>query len=312
MSHPRIGIVVDSACDLPADFIAEHGIRVAPITVRIGDRFVKDRREPASTHTFFETELGGQSSDYAETIPTAVEEFQQLVLAEMAVDYDVVYVLTISSTRSEIFRNAREAGTSMAHLAVNARYAKGIKPLLQVKVVDTRNLFAAQGVVAARLVELIRELKSPEHIDPALARTVGRTLGFMVPDDLKYLYTRAKYKNDHSVNLISYTLGSLLDVKPIIRAQAGETEAWAKVRSYGAAIERIAAAVAEVAEERAIEPMVNVSYGGPLENLAAMASYQALRDRLAAHDVRVFESHMSLTAGINVGRGALCLGMILR
>lgn len=221
-------------------------------------------------------------------------------------------MLTISATRSEIFRNARAACASLAQQAVNRRYAKGIKSLLQVKVVDSRNLFAAQGVQVARLVQLIRELGTPEAIDPALERAISRTVGFMVPDDLKYLYTRAKRKNDRSVNFMSYTLGSMLDVKPVIRAFNGETEAWAKVRSYDGAIERVAEVIGDAADARTIEPIVNVGYGGPDETLEKIAPYRALRERLAARDVRVLESHMSLTAGINVGRGALAFGVIMR
>ncbi len=308
----RIGILVDSACDLPADFVREHGIQIAPITVRIGDRFLKDARDRWSTESFFGNELGWDSTDAAETLPTTVEEFQDIILGQMALDYDVIYVLTISATRSDIFRNARVACASLAQQAVNRRYAKGIKSLLQVKVVDSRNLFAGQGVQAARLVELIREHGTPNAIDPALERAISRTVGFMVPDDLKYLYTRAKRKNDRSVGFMSYTLGSMLDVKPVIRAFNGETEAWAKVRSYDAAIERVAEVIGDSAEAGTIEPIVNVGYGGPGETLEKIAPYQALRERLAARDVKVLESHMSLTAGINVGRGALAFGVIMR
>ena len=33
----RIGIVVDSACDLPREFLDQHGVLVMPITLRIGN-----------------------------------------------------------------------------------------------------------------------------------------------------------------------------------------------------------------------------------------------------------------------------------
>ena len=45
----RIGIVVDSCCDLPKEFIEANGIIVMPITLRIGDLLVEDRRDPQET-----------------------------------------------------------------------------------------------------------------------------------------------------------------------------------------------------------------------------------------------------------------------
>ena len=40
----RIGLVVDSACDLPLQYLEQHEVSVLPITVRIGDETRSDRR----------------------------------------------------------------------------------------------------------------------------------------------------------------------------------------------------------------------------------------------------------------------------
>ena len=40
----RIGIVVDSACDVPVDFIADEAITVLPVTVQIGNAVLADMR----------------------------------------------------------------------------------------------------------------------------------------------------------------------------------------------------------------------------------------------------------------------------
>ena len=48
----RIGIVVDSACDLPQDFIQQNDIVVLPITVRIGDAVLADHRDEEATLSF--------------------------------------------------------------------------------------------------------------------------------------------------------------------------------------------------------------------------------------------------------------------
>ena len=48
----RIGIVVDSACDLPQDFLRDNNIILLPITVRIGDAVLTDHRDEEATLSF--------------------------------------------------------------------------------------------------------------------------------------------------------------------------------------------------------------------------------------------------------------------
>ncbi len=55
-------------------------------------------------------------------------------------------------------------------------------------------------------------------------------------------------------------------------------------------------------------PTVCVSYGGELEELRALPGYAAMKDLCASHDVAVYESVMSLTGMVNVGKGAVTIG----
>ena len=45
----RIGIVVDSACDLPLEYLQQHNIVILPITVRIGEAVLADHRDEQAT-----------------------------------------------------------------------------------------------------------------------------------------------------------------------------------------------------------------------------------------------------------------------
>ena len=65
----RIGIVVDSACDLPRDFLDKHGVLVMPITLRIGDALIEDHRHPEEKQAFYARHLDRKSEDFAESIP---------------------------------------------------------------------------------------------------------------------------------------------------------------------------------------------------------------------------------------------------
>ena len=85
----RIGIVVDSACDLPQDFIEKNDIVVLPITVRIGDAVLADHRDEEATLSFLHAHVAERGHE-AETIPFTVNQIRDLFLTKLVIDYDHV------------------------------------------------------------------------------------------------------------------------------------------------------------------------------------------------------------------------------
>ncbi|KAG1530916.1 hypothetical protein G6F51_013686 [Rhizopus arrhizus] len=78
----RIGIVVDSACDLPQDFIAAHNIVLLPITVRIGEAVLADHRDEQATLSFLHAHVAEHGAE-AETIPFSVNQIRDLFLQQL-------------------------------------------------------------------------------------------------------------------------------------------------------------------------------------------------------------------------------------
>jgi len=95
----RIGIVVDSACDLPQDFITDHRIVLLPITVRIGEAMLADHRDEQATLSFLHAHVAEHGAE-AETIPFNVQQIRDLFLQQLVIDYDHVFCMTITRTRS--------------------------------------------------------------------------------------------------------------------------------------------------------------------------------------------------------------------
>lgn len=60
----RIGIVVDSACDLPADFIEQEDITILPVTVQIGNAVLADMRNEQATLNFLTGDTAAQAHQY--------------------------------------------------------------------------------------------------------------------------------------------------------------------------------------------------------------------------------------------------------
>jgi fatty acid-binding protein DegV len=57
-----------------------------------------------------------------------------------------------------------------------------------------------------------------------------------------------------------------------------------------------------------LTPTVCMSYGGELEELHRLPGYENLRAACRANNVEFFESVMSLTGMVNVGKGAVVVG----
>src|SRR3546814_19710728 len=85
----HIGLVVDSACDLPKDFIERHDIEILPIAVRIDGPTEVDYRDQAATLAFLDSNIAERGVK-AETITYTVEQLRDLFLQKRVHDYDYV------------------------------------------------------------------------------------------------------------------------------------------------------------------------------------------------------------------------------
>jgi DegV family protein with EDD domain len=303
----RIGIVVDSACDLPADYLREHGILVLPISIHIGADTLVDDRDPLAWERYFEEGFGTRAQA-AETEPYSVEQVRNLFLGRLVKDYDCVFCLTITATRSPIHANASQAAFSILTDYRPIRQAAGVPGPFLMRVIDTENLFAAQGVTAVEAVRLRHAGLNPGQIRERLEVIARATYGYVVPRDLFYLRARTQKRGDRSVGWLSATLGSALDIKPILRAWRGETGPVGKARGFEAAARTLFDHAAARVRAGLLTPTLCVSYGGDLAELAALPGYAALRETCAEAGVEWHESPMSVTGMVNIGTGAVALG----
>jgi len=303
----RIGIVVDSCCDLPKSFIDEHRIVVMPITLRIGELLIEDRRDPEETQVFYAKHLDRKSEDFAESIPYSVQQIETLFLERLVLDYDYVFCLTITSGRSAIYDHAMQASRTILTKYRDIRRAAGVPDRFGLAVLSSRNMFAGQGVQAAEAVRLIRAGSAPSEIGARLRKLVELTHTYLVPADLFHIYKRASKKGEKSIGWGSYALGSMLDVKPILHCHQDQTGPVDKVRGFDAGVERLFTRAVERIRRGLEVPHVCISYGGPLDAVRGLAGYAAFERAAHEAEVSLLLSPMSKTAAVNVGPGAVTL-----
>lgn len=303
----RVGIVVDSACDLPKPFIDRSAIEILPISVRIDDVVQVDHRDEDATLGFLHSHIAERGVS-AETIPFTVEQIRDLFLQKLVIDYDYVFCMTITRTRSPIHDNAQKASFAILNEYKAIRAAAGNNTPFALRVIDTQTLFCAQGILPVEAVRLREAGEHPPKIRARLEQLAANTYGYLVPRDLYYIRNRARMKGDRSVSLLSAALGTALDIKPVLRGWRGETGPVGKVKGFEPAAQKMFDFARRRVAAGLLTPTLTLCYGGELDEMRALPGYTQLRDACDAQNIEVFESVMSLTGMVNVGKGAVVVG----
>src|SRR3546814_15169266 len=107
----------------------------------------------------------------------------------------------------------------------------------------------------------------------------------MVATDLHYLRARTRKRGDRSVSLLSATLGSALDIKPILHCNRGETGPVGKVKGTDAACERLFDFAGKRIRAGLMTPTLCLSYGGELDEMRALPGSAPLRAACDQHNI---------------------------
>lgn len=303
----RIGLVVDATCDVPAEVFERHGIVVLPISIKIGTTTFADTRSEDATLAFLESDVAEGGID-AETASFTVDQIRELFLQKLVIDFDYVFCLTVMRSRSPVYDNANQASFAILNEYKPVRQAAGHNTPFALRVVDTQNLLAAQGVSLLEAARLIAAGDQPPKIRARIEQLIPHTHGYLVVRDLQYMRSRTRKRGDSSVSLFSASVGTMLDIKPILHGCAGNTEPVAKVRGFDAAARKLFLHAAQRVKGGLLTPDVCMSYGGPLEEMRALPGYESLRAACAENGVNLYESVMSMTGMVNLGKGCLMVG----
>lgn len=301
----RIGLVVDSACDLPRAYFDEKRIVILPTTLHLKGGDQLDDRDEARTRRFYIERWDGH--DDAGTSAFSTEQIKQLFLEKLVLDFDFVFCLTIASSRSPTFENAVKASFAILNDYKTYRQKAGVPGPFALRVIDCQNLFAAQGLLAVEAIRLIEKGENPIKIREQLEALVPNVHGYMLPQDLFHLRARAKKKGDRSLGWFGALLGTALDIKPLVKGYRNTTGPVAKLRHFEDGAAKLFAYAAERVKRGLLTPTLVMSYGGDLAVMRRLPGYDELIRACRAANVEVFESMLSMTGGINVGPGALTL-----
>ncbi len=304
----RTGLIVDSACELPYSFIQENNIYVLPVTVRVdGETFVDDH-DPVTTRRFYTSgrmELGHQ----AETLAFTPEQIYQLFMREVVTQYDFAFVETIARARSEIFNNANAAMNRIIANYKPYREAAGLEGRFAMRVVDSRTVFAGQGLLAAHTVHLIKQGVARNALRQQVDDFTQHIYGCAIPRNLDYIRRRSLSRGEKSVSATSAFLARHLKITPLIWGQGHNGGPVFRARSFEAAVERMIDYACARIRSGLLSPYVVFTAGMDLDEMASLPGFDRLQQTCRDHGVELLATPANITSNIYAGPGGAGLAL---
>ena len=267
-----VRIVTDSTCDLPAEVIARYGICVLPLYIHVGKQSFLDGVD--MTRDEFYSRLPTFSIHPTTAVPSP-QKFRLLYETLAKEGASDVLSIHVSATWSGVVNAAHTAARETASTRVT--------------VFDSRQLSLGLGFLVETAAKLAAAGHSVGEITTVLSAQIPCTRVFAVLDTLEFL------RRSGRVNQLVASLGTLLQIKPIVTVYDGQVSA-ERVRTH----------------ERALTRLVEMLHGvGPLERVAlvhaaAPKRVAELRAKAAAllpaDDILVAD--VTPVIGVHIGPGA--------
>lgn len=205
-----VKIVTDSGSDLPSDIVKALGITVVPVYICFGEQIYRDGVD-ISPDEIYQRLTNGSSVYPTTTQPMPVDLAN--VYRELSKDADAIVSIHLPARLSGTYNSALQ-GKVLA------------KTSCDIEVIDSLSLSMGLGLIvmaAARVAQAGGNLKQVLY---ETKRVIPKVHIFGIMDTLKYLFAGGR------ISKTKATIGSLLNVKPLLSLKDGEIFQTGLVRTY--------------------------------------------------------------------------------
>lgn len=248
-SSVGIALVTDSAANIPAELVAELGLRIVPMYLKFGETVYRDGVD-LPPGDFYERLAGEQVA--VSTAGASVGDFAE-VYEDALRSGDGVVCVTVASFVSVTYSSAAKAAESFGGRVI---------------AVDSASASMGEGFA---VVEGARAAAAGASLEEVAARTrdiAARTELAATINTFEYLRRSGRV---HA--LLAYA-GAALNIKPVFAFRGGKVEQLGRPRSRSRAVDRVVEEVAQVARRGPVR--LAVCHAAVAEEAAA------LRERLVA------------------------------
>lgn len=164
----KVIIASDSTCDLSPELIEKYGIKILPLSVRLGENDYKDGVDVTPDDIY---EHYRKTGELPKTAAVNVSDFADFFEEATSEGAEVV-VFTISALMSSTYNNARLAAEDFEGV-----YA-----------VDTKNLSTGGGLLVLKAADMAEAGADGAEIAAACEALTGKVDASFVLDDLEFLH----------------------------------------------------------------------------------------------------------------------------
>ena len=204
-----IKLIVDSICDLPEEIFEKYDVEVLPLRVLINNKEYLDRENITIDEVYAEMRKGVLPRT-SQVSPGNIYEIFDKNCEE---GNDFIY-LAFSSVLSGTCNLAKKIAGEF----------KEKYPERNIEVVDTKAGAIGIGVIAMQVLKLIESGVGFEKIIEDTYEMVGSIEHLFILEDLNWLMKGGR------INKVQATLGTMLDLKPMLQVNNGYLEVIKKVR----------------------------------------------------------------------------------
>lgn len=280
-----VGIVCDSACDLPAELYEKYHITVLPCHITLGDKeyldginiHPQDIFAYVRTHKTMPKTSAPSQLEIMEAFREKLESFDELVCISMAD--------SISSTRFAMIRAAEELGASD-----------------KVHVIDSGNITTGTGITVLEAGEMAAAGATAKEIVAHCLEIIPKVHASFIVSDIMYLYRGGRCSAAKALAAIT------LKFHPGIELAGGQVRAGKKYRgTIESCVERHVQTFYETCQN-ADRKRAFVTLSFPRDNEMMLAIKKELEEK------KIFEEVYYQTAGsvISCHAGPDCMGIVYR
>jgi DegV family protein with EDD domain len=211
---PEVAVVTDSTADFPAGEAERFGIKIVPLYVRFGDQEYIDKVNLSSDEFFAKLK---KSPVLPVTSQPSPDDFLKIY---REVGTDKIISIHISGKLSGAINSAMRPKNEVLHS-------------FDIRVIDSQTSSLGLGFLVIEAAKMAKNRNSLDTIEAEINRLIPKTRLYGVLDTLHYLEKGGR------IGTVQYWVGSLLQLKPIIRLKDGEVAPVERSRTKKKAIERL-------------------------------------------------------------------------